>query len=143
MTTALLSLDRPAARALGADAPLPLHELTGSWQVRTGFVDLFAVRLVDGHPAGRREFLQRIPAGAMLFGLPDAVGSLGVLAVGGLDTWIAPGPGEPGLAAGIDGWIAGMADLLAAPDAPGWPDGTAAAGGASLAAGQRLGGRGR
>ena len=58
-----------AGLVLSADRPLALAELSGLWTVRTGFVDLFAVRLVNGEPHGRREFVLRRQVGEALLGV--------------------------------------------------------------------------
>jgi len=67
-------------RAAGSDRPL-LLEGTGAWLVRRGRVDVFAVALRDGEPAGSRRHLFRVESGEMLFGTGGA-GELGLLAVG-------------------------------------------------------------
>lgn len=55
-----------------------------------GYVDLFAVRESAGGEPSRRHHLFRIEEGAVVFGLPsvrdDSGNSIGVIAVGGLDT---------------------------------------------------------
>jgi len=77
----------PAPRRLTAADPLLLWREEGAWVVLGGFVDLFAVRVVDGQPHGRREFILRIGQGHAFFRLPVS-GDLGMIAVGGLDTTI-------------------------------------------------------
>lgn len=54
------------------------------WLVREGVVDVFAVRLLDGTPAGRRRHVLRAEAGSALFGIPPEPGGagLGLVAVG-------------------------------------------------------------
>ncbi len=100
---------------LSADAPLALHEVDGLWRVRHGFVDLFAVQLRQGRPAGRRHFLLRLADGMPLAGLdlvlPDAAWTL--LAVGSLGAQGVPvAPGGQAEAEALEQWIAACDEVF-------------------------------
>src|ERR1700733_1962895 len=120
---------RGAGLALSADRPLALATLSGLWTVRTGFVDLFAVRLVNGEPRGRREFVLRRQVGETLLGaLSPQRGDVALLAVGGLDTALEA-PRDAALAA--DDWVAAVDHAMRDP-AVGWAGRQAVAGQLSL-----------
>jgi NHLM bacteriocin system ABC transporter ATP-binding protein len=72
--------------AAGSDRPFLLR--AGSiWLVEAGYVDVFAVPLQNGAPAGPRRHLTRAVKGQALFGIGDDAGSgWGLLAVGGHET---------------------------------------------------------
>ncbi len=70
---------------LDARRPVLLNGSTGDWSVEAGFVDLFAVRLDAGLPAGRRLFVLRLEAGESFSALPQAT-DFALLAVGGQDS---------------------------------------------------------
>ncbi len=93
---------------LTADAPRTLHDLEGQWRVHTGYVDVFAVQLRQGRPAGRRHFLLRLAQGMPVFGLGQPVpeGGWTLLAVGGLNTEAVPVPPGKPQADAIEAWIA-------------------------------------
>ena len=117
-----------------------LAALSGLWTVQTGFVDLFAVRLVNGEPHGRREFVLRRQAGETLLGAFGVwPGDVALLAVGGLDTALSA-PHDAASAA--DDWVAAVDDAMRDP-AVGWAGRQAVAGQLSLDAGDLLGARGR
>ena len=129
-----------AGLVLSADRPLALAALSGLWTVRTGFVDLFAVRLVNGEPHGRREFVLRRQVGETLLGAFSAQrGDEALLAVGGLDTALEV-PRDAALAA--DDWVAAVDHAMRDP-AVGWAGRQAVAGQLSLDAGDLLGAHGR
>jgi NHLM bacteriocin system ABC transporter ATP-binding protein len=128
-----------ASLVLSADRPLALAALSGLWTVRTGFVDLFAVRLVNGEPHGRREFVLRRQVGETLLGADGArPGDVALLAVGGLDTTLEA-PRDVAMAA--DDWVAAV-DYAIRDPAVGWAGRQAVAGQLSLDAGDLLGGHG-
>ena len=114
---------------LSADAPVLLRDLSGIWRVQGRFVDLFAVRVRAGEPAGRRHFLLRLAAGMPLLGLDGplagdaADGAWSILAVGGLETTAEAVPGGQASAEAIDTWIRAFEAVLrdhdAAPAQPG------------------------
>jgi NHLM bacteriocin system ABC transporter ATP-binding protein len=125
---------------LSADRPLVLAALSGLWTVRTGFVDLFAVRLVNGEPRGRREFVLRRQVGETLLGaFGPQRGDVALLAVGGLDTALEA-PRDAALAA--DDWVAAVDHAMRDP-AVGWAGRQAVAGQLSLDTGDLLAARGR
>ena len=129
-----------AGLVLSANRPLALAALSGLWTVRTGFVDLFAVRLVNGEPHGRREFVLRRQVGETLLGAFSAQrGDEALLAVGGLDTALEV-PRDAALAA--DDWVAAVDHAMRDP-AVGWAGRQAVAGQLSLDAGDLLGAHGR
>jgi NHLM bacteriocin system ABC transporter ATP-binding protein len=112
---------------IAADAPLRLDTYPGFFRVRSGYVDLFAVPLIDGEPAGARRHVLRVPAGHIVSGLP-ATASAALIAVGGLETEIEHlGSIEPlTLPSGteaplLDRWIAALAEA-AFGGAPAWPE---------------------
>ena len=53
----------------GANHPFLLNDPHSVWRVAAGHVDVFAVPLEEGAPAGRREHLFRVPCGYLLFGM--------------------------------------------------------------------------
>jgi NHLM bacteriocin system ABC transporter ATP-binding protein len=129
-----------ARLVLSADRPLALAALSGLRTVQTGFVDLFAVRLVNGEPYGRREFVLRRQAGETLLGAFGVwPGDVALLAVGGLDTALSA-PNDAASAA--DDWVAAVDDAMRDP-AVGWAGRQAVAGQLSLDAGDLLGAHGR
>ena len=76
------------ARQVGANRPLMLDAGTVGY-VRSGHVDLFAVRVEDGEPVGQRTHLLRLAAGDPLIGTGIEPGSgHGMLAVGNAGTVI-------------------------------------------------------
>jgi NHLM bacteriocin system ABC transporter ATP-binding protein len=115
----------PQRTALPASAPLRLDEITGGIFLNKGRVDLFAVALADGEPAGIRHPLWELAPGDLLLGLPPTIGHT-VIAVGHRDTevtWIAPEalankPTEQ-IALAIERWIVQLARATFG-DAPAW-----------------------
>jgi NHLM bacteriocin system ABC transporter ATP-binding protein len=107
-----------AALLLSADAPRTLHDLGGQWRVTAGYVDVFAVQLRQGRPAGRRHFLLRLALGMPVFGLgqPVAEGGWTLLAVGGLDTEARPVPPGKPEADAIEAWIAACDEVFRDPE---------------------------
>jgi hypothetical protein len=78
----------PEERALDARRPWLLQDRRTAARIIAGYVDLFAVRMEGGVPAGPRQHLFRVDLGGLLLGIgPAAVGTdgegVGVLAVGG------------------------------------------------------------
>jgi NHLM bacteriocin system ABC transporter ATP-binding protein len=99
----------------------------GWWLVRSGQVDLFAVALQQGEPAGTRHPLCRISAGELIAALP-ANSDHTIIAVGPLDTSIiALGRGDTATwpvarqAELIDRWLVLLATALFG-DVPAWPE---------------------
>lgn len=116
----------------GGDRPF-LLDGDGAWLVRAGRVDVFAVPLRDGAPAGSRTHLFRVEAGGLLLGTGGAGEGVGLLAVGGTGTRVSPverlrlraaaiDPARAGaLAALLDEWVD---RLCAAVSRDAVPDGT-------------------
>jgi hypothetical protein len=71
-------------RTLAAVGNRPLRlDAERVWIVRTGRVDVFATRLVDGEPDGPRRHLFRLEAGDPVFGIgEDPVAGRALLAIG-------------------------------------------------------------
>ena len=68
---------------VAGNRPLALDDPERVWLVASGRVDVFAVPLADGVPAGARVHLYRAEAGQLLFGCRcDETSSLGLIAVG-------------------------------------------------------------
>ncbi|MEQ1858285.1 MAG: hypothetical protein ABL963_17670, partial [Longimicrobiales bacterium] len=66
-----------------ANTPLLLEDPDSVWLVAEGLVNVFAVEVVDGSPAGPRSFLFAVGAGGILVGVePEWAGAVGLLAVG-------------------------------------------------------------
>src|SRR6185369_13662705 len=136
-------------KRLAADAPMRLDAYSGFFIMRSGYVDLFVVPLIDGEPLGARRHVLRVPSGRLVSGLP-ATETAAIIAVGGLETEIEhlrsiepltlPSGAEDCL---LDLWIATLAEAAFGP-APAWPEVLAEAGAeTACAAGSRLhGGRG-
>ncbi len=103
---------------LAADAPRTLHDLDGLWRVNAGHVDVFAVQLRQGRPAGRRHFLLRLAPGQPVCGLgqPVAEGGWTLLAVGGLSTEAVPVPPGKPQADAIEAWIAACDEVFRDPE---------------------------
>jgi NHLM bacteriocin system ABC transporter ATP-binding protein len=110
-----------AAREVAGNSPLPLDDPAGVWLVVAGAVDVFAVPLRAGRPAGPRVHLLRVEAGGLLLGAAAGPAEQpGLLAVGLAGSRVArlewarvlELAGEPGRAAGlaglVDGWAAGL-----------------------------------
>ncbi|HET7230911.1 MAG TPA: NHLP bacteriocin export ABC transporter permease/ATPase subunit, partial [Longimicrobium sp.] len=116
----------------------------GAWLVRAGRVDVFAVPVKGGEPAGGRTHLFRVEEGGLLFGTgARADDTVGLLAVGSAGTRVAPverirlraaamDPSQaPALAELLDGWVDLLCGAVArdnipdcaevAPDAPELP----------------------
>jgi len=73
----------------GSDRPFLLSG-AGAWTVTAGRIDVFAVPLRDGRPAGSRSHLFRVETGAVLFGAGErAPAEVGLLAVGAPGTRVA------------------------------------------------------
>ena len=86
-----------APRSAGGNALLWLDDSDSAWIVVSGGVNLFAIAVHDGQAQGAREFLFRVEAGGLFFGLgrdvratPDAHRGITLLAAGDLDTVVAP-----------------------------------------------------
>jgi len=112
---------------LVSDRPLRLDTYPGVLLVHNGYVDLFAVPMEDGEPAGARRHILRVESGGIVCGFP-AMGNAVVIAVGGLDAEIQhldtletltmpSGTAE----APLDRWIAGLAEA-AFGATPAWPE---------------------
>src|SRR5262249_21329138 len=85
----LLRLRYTSGRVMeaGSDRPIVLDTADTIWVVYSGQVDLFAVPIVEGKPAGPRRHLCRIAAGEAVFGMdPGRTASAVVVAVGGAGT---------------------------------------------------------
>ena len=109
--------DTSALLALSADAPLLLHRRAGMWRVMAGLVDVFAVQLLAGRPAGRRHFLLRLPTGASLAGLDrrPADGEWSLIAVGGLGAQLQAVPADDAAEA-CEGWISACEEVFRDPE---------------------------
>ncbi|MCI0393741.1 MAG: NHLP bacteriocin export ABC transporter permease/ATPase subunit [Chloroflexi bacterium] len=71
----------------GSNRPLLLVERDTFWVVVAGKVDIFAIPIVDGQPAGARHHLFRAEAGQALFSVHSAMEQgVGLLAVGAMGT---------------------------------------------------------
>lgn len=100
--------------------PIWLHERPGVWLVVAGRVDIFAVRMDQGQPAGAPRHLFRIEAGQAIFGLdldgrPEGIALLARGAAGTRMRAITPtalreAARQPAnirqVAAWLDGWVA-------------------------------------
>jgi NHLM bacteriocin system ABC transporter ATP-binding protein len=85
----LLRLRYKSGRLLeaGSDRPIVLDTAESVWVVYSGQVDLFAVPMEAGKPAGPRRHLCRIAAGEAVFGMdPGGTADGAVVAVGGAGT---------------------------------------------------------
>jgi NHLM bacteriocin system ABC transporter ATP-binding protein len=105
----------------GSHRPFLLNDPEVMWLIDAGSVDVFAVPLRDGEPAGARTHLFRAGPGQALFGLAsDAADSIGFLAVGQVDTRLRKFPvtqiqalahdtgGRGAVAALVERWIAAL-----------------------------------
>jgi ATP-binding cassette subfamily C protein len=74
----------PKTTALDGNQPILLNGREDLWLIAKGSVDLFAVALQAGQPAGVREPICRLQAGQVLVGLGDSgeAAGMGLLAVG-------------------------------------------------------------
>ncbi|MBR9972542.1 NHLP bacteriocin export ABC transporter permease/ATPase subunit [Magnetospirillum sulfuroxidans] len=127
-------------RPVSADQPVTLWREAEGWRVVTGFLDLFAVPLIDGEAAGRRMFLARLGVGHIVLPLPAAE-DWGILACGGQDSAVVPITPAKLTADDLNPWIATLCEAMAETEsspAPSAMDGTHA-----LMAGEALAGRGR
>lgn len=114
--------------ALTGAAPLRLDsDDVAGWLVERGRVDLFAVALRDGMPAGPRLPLCRIEAGGLIASLPPCAEHT-IIAAGQLDTVVVPLVADPrsghtpaDRAELIDGWLAAVAAVVFG-EAPAWPE---------------------
>ncbi|HET9210899.1 MAG TPA: NHLP bacteriocin export ABC transporter permease/ATPase subunit [Thermoanaerobaculia bacterium] len=113
-------LDRARAESeevpLAGNAPLPLDASSGVWLVETGTAEVFAV---PRHGEGPRTHLCSAAAGQLLCGTANGA-PLSLLAVGQAGTRLRRLPADrlrelardpeaaAGLAAGLDGWLAGL-----------------------------------
>lgn len=71
----------------GANKPLVLNHPHTCWVVYRGWVDVFAVPLANGQPAGSRTHLFRVQPGRAIFGLVlTPADEMGVMMVGGKQT---------------------------------------------------------
>jgi NHLM bacteriocin system ABC transporter ATP-binding protein len=94
--------------------PILLNGRDEVWQVEQGAVDIFAVALAAGAPAGAREHLCRLAPGQALMGLGVASSAVdtGLLAV------CLPGSRLLQVAvsvAGVDGWLIALSTCMAVP----------------------------
>lgn len=129
---------------LRASAPLRLDRGEDIYIVQRGWVDLFAVPLAGGEPAGVRRHLLRLEAGRLFAAFPSG-GEVAVLAVGSLDCEVLQLPRRrlPLLPAAqqaelLEQWVRALAAGLFGA-APAWPELTLEAGAeVSLSAGRRL-----
>ncbi len=109
------------AREVTGNSPLLLVDPESAWLVTAGRVDVFAVPLRGGEPAGARVHLCRVEAGQLLFGMSGltsvAVERMGLVAAGGPDCRVVQVPrsrlgeraGDAALAGSVaalvDGWV--------------------------------------
>jgi ATP-binding cassette subfamily C protein len=116
---------------IGANTPFMLDDPASVYIVFTGGVDVFAVALSDGQPAGQRRHLLRVDAGSALFGTATGDGApTGLLAVGTNQTrvlklgrdrlqQVAVGSDRAVDAATLlDGWVASVSERVATELAP-------------------------
>ena len=104
------------------NTPLLLDDPESVWIVESGAVEVFAVELAGGEPAGARYFVFTARPGAALFGLDLAKdgSGLGLLAVGTVNTQLLKVPVDSLLGQAtdpdlreqvvdlIEGWVAGL-----------------------------------
>jgi len=103
------------AQPIAGNRPLLLDDPQAAWLVRARTVDVFAVHLCDGEPAGARMHLCRCSAGQLLFGVPrDAIGLVAVGLPGSmvqriplvrLEQWAAGQASAAPLDALLENWI--------------------------------------
>jgi NHLM bacteriocin system ABC transporter ATP-binding protein len=111
------TLERGAAGArlvqVGGDRPFLLHGTT-TWRVLAGRVDVFAVRVRGGVPAGGRTHLFRAGPGELLCGGPAVQDGIAMLAVGATGTELAEvdraGLVPAGLPSALEAWVAHLCD---------------------------------
>jgi ATP-binding cassette subfamily C protein len=117
------------ARDVTGHNPLDLGTTGSAWLIETGTVDVFAVPLEDGKPAGPRSHLYRAAAGQLLLGLGEGSAptrtALTLVAVGLPDTRLLELPPARlrekadsdelarDLAALLDGWVEGLTSGVA------------------------------
>lgn len=88
---------------MSANQPVLLSEIVGVWRVRSGAIDIFGVRMQQGSPTARREFLLRLMPGQAFVSFNEPFntdlqsnklaliapgGDLTLIAVGGIGTEI-------------------------------------------------------
>jgi len=103
---------------VAGNSPLVLNDPERIWLVGSGRVDVFAVPLQNGEPAGARVHVHRAEVGQLLFGCQcDDAGTLGLMAVGIPGTQVLGLPrqrlqelgGDPAeLSVLVDAWIEGL-----------------------------------
>jgi NHLM bacteriocin system ABC transporter ATP-binding protein len=110
MDTDEAPLGAGTVREVGSDRPFLLRGPL-AWEVTKGRVDVFAVRVEDGAPAGSRTHLFRVERGGWLFGSDDGDRAFGLLAVGVAGTRLVEyGHAElearpDTLVEALDGWV--------------------------------------
>lgn len=121
MTTQTLA----AVIDVAGNRPLPLDDAGACFRVLEGAVEIFLVERLEDDRPGTRQHLFGLGVGAVLFGMDTAAGLLDVsiLAVGTPGTRVAPIDRAALLAtsdgaAGVDAWITGLSQGLAAPIIP-------------------------
>lgn len=83
-----------AEREIAGNAPLLLTDATMLWEVTAGHVNVFAVVLAQGEPAGERQYLCRVDTGALLMGCAAPEGAPSLVAVGAVGTRVRQLPIE-------------------------------------------------
>lgn len=100
---------------VAGNQPLLLDDPQAVWRVSANTVEVFAVQLCDGEPAGARMHLCRFEEGQLLFGIPRE--TIGLVAVGlpgstvqriplsRLEQWAAEQPSAAPLCLLVENWI--------------------------------------
>lgn len=102
-------------QAVEGNHALRLNDPQAVWLVDSEWVELFAVPLRDGQPAGARIHLCRFEAGQLLFAVPDARWELVAVGLPGsaaiflpqprLQQWVAEHPSDGSVLAMIENWV--------------------------------------
>ncbi len=66
----------------GGNTPISLDDQATIWLVTSGYVDVFAGQVDDGHAQGARHYLFSVGTGAVLLGMPSDETGMGFLGVG-------------------------------------------------------------
>jgi len=110
--------------ALAGNRPLYAVDDASFWIVTKGKVDVFAVRVEEGVPAGARTHLFRADKGAILFGVAHGKHGMGLMGVGKPGTELtrfdrrelkkafASGPSADDVVTGLETWVAGLSSAI-------------------------------
>lgn len=114
-----------AAIEVAANRPLALDTPGTCFRVLEGTVEVFLIERLEDDRAGARQYLFALAPGSLLFGMDTAAGLLDVsmLALGTPGTRVAPVDraavlASPDAVAGVEAWVEGMSEGLAAPIVP-------------------------